>query len=155
VGIGSATPPAGYGLYVEGDCGVTEDLTVWGRAGIGITNPTNPGLTLDILDAGFTMDDIVRIRTNNLTQGIGIYYGGIHKLTTNNEGALSIDATTNDPLLLQSVNPGKIGIGITNPTSILHVLTLSEYADNAAAVAAGHTAGAFYRTGDVVKVVHA
>lgn len=31
---------------------------------------------------------------------------------------------------------------------------INEYADNAAAVAAGLTAGAFYRTGDALKIVH-
>jgi len=36
----------------------------------------------------------------------------------------------------------------------LQVLGIVEYADNAAALAGGLTAGAFYRTGDLLKVVH-
>jgi hypothetical protein len=36
----------------------------------------------------------------------------------------------------------------------LKVLNLKEYADNAAAKTGGLTAGAFYRTGDLLKVVH-
>lgn len=53
---------------------------------------------------------------------------------------------------------GNVGIGTTGtPTSKLQVVGLPPYANNAAALAGGLTAGAFYRTGadpDVVCVVH-
>jgi len=49
---------------------------------------------------------------------------------------------------------GDVGIGTGNPTAALQVVGLVEYADNAAALLAGLTAGAFYRTGDLLKVVH-
>lgn len=52
---------------------------------------------------------------------------------------------------------GKVGIGTVAPKSNFHVVGLAVYATNAAAVAAGLTAGAFYRTGadpDPVSVVH-
>lgn len=55
---------------------------------------------------------------------------------------------------------GKVGIGtspVNLPTSVLHVVGLPVFANNAAAVAGGLTAGAFYRTGgdpDLVSVVH-
>ena len=51
----------------------------------------------------------------------------------------------------------KVGIGANNPTSPLQVVGLPVYANNAAAVAGGLTAGAFYRTNanpDPVCVVH-
>lgn len=52
---------------------------------------------------------------------------------------------------------GFVGIGTTTPTSPLHVVGLPVYANNAAAISGGLTAGAFYRTGadpDPVCVVH-
>jgi hypothetical protein len=52
---------------------------------------------------------------------------------------------------------GNVGINTDTPTSKLHVVGLPVYANNAAAVAGGLTAGAFYRTGgdlDIVCVVH-
>jgi hypothetical protein len=52
---------------------------------------------------------------------------------------------------------GDVGIGTTAPTSVLHVVGLPVYANNAAALGGGLTAGAFYRTGadpDQVCVVH-
>ena len=49
---------------------------------------------------------------------------------------------------------GDVGIGTSTPTAALQVVGLAEHADNAAALLAGLTAGAFYRTGDLLKVVH-
>ena len=48
---------------------------------------------------------------------------------------------------------GKMGVGTLAPTSMLHVVGLPVYADNAAALAASLTAGAFYRTATGVLMV--
>ena len=58
---------------------------------------------------------------------------------------------------VSNFNGGGFGIGTASPTSNLHVVGLVVYANNAAAIAGGLTAGAFYRTGadpDPVMVVH-
>ncbi len=52
---------------------------------------------------------------------------------------------------------GEFGLGTALPTSKLHVVGLPVYSNNAAAIAGGLTAGAFYRNGadpDGVCVVH-
>ena len=62
------------------------------------------------------------------------------------------------PITRMCINKlGRVGIGTRDMKSVLHVIGLAVYANNAAAVAAGLTAGAFYRTGgdpDTVCVVH-
>ena len=49
---------------------------------------------------------------------------------------------------------GNVGIGTEDPTAPLQVVGIAEYTNNTTALAAGLTAGAFYRTGDDLKVVH-
>jgi hypothetical protein len=49
---------------------------------------------------------------------------------------------------------GNVGIGTTNAISKLQVVGLVEYTDNSSAITAGLTVGAFYRTGDILKIVH-
>lgn len=64
--------------------------------------------------------------------------------------------TGNSKMWVDILNNGNVGIGENYfvPTSKLQVVGLAEYADNAAAITAGLTVGAFYRTGDLLKVVH-
>ena len=52
---------------------------------------------------------------------------------------------------------GNVAIGMApsdTVTSKLQVVGIVEHADNAAAIAAGLTVGAIYRTGDLLKIVH-
>ena len=52
-------------------------------------------------------------------------------------------------------NAGNVSIGTTSDLGAkFGVVGLAEYADNAAAIVGGLSVGAFYRTGDLLKVVH-
>jgi hypothetical protein len=55
---------------------------------------------------------------------------------------------------MRLTDQGNLGIGTANPKSRLGVVGLNEYADNSAALGAGLAIGDFYRTGDLLKVVH-
>jgi hypothetical protein len=60
-------------------------------------------------------------------------------------------------LAMRIANTGNVGIGTSAPKSKLHVVGIPVYANNAAAITGGLTAGAFYRTGadpDVLCIVH-
>ena len=72
---------------------------------------------------------------------------------TSSNYALKVDNSAFNPLLYVR-NDGNVGIGTSSPTAKLHVVGLLEYTDNADALANGLTIGAFYRTGDLLKVVH-
>lgn len=63
-------------------------------------------------------------------------------------------ADTNRKNALTVLKNGKVGIKTSNPTSPLHIAGVLEYADNASAIAAGLSAGDFYRTGDNLMVVY-
>lgn len=139
VGIGTATP--------------VERLTVAGSIQLsGFTSPT--GLIVE--QAGGTALNLsMNFRESN-------------KTNTLKGGALRVDgragfptfqfftraagsATETTAMVINEVN--NVGIGTAAPTSKLQVVGLPVYADNAAAIAGGLTAGAFYRTATGVLMV--
>ena len=125
-----------------------------GFVGIG-TN--TPGAKLEVADYPEGTNNPVAIRLRNLRSTVDHYWeiraydsglGGPYGRFAINGGI----PFRNDRLVITT--QGRVGIGTTDPQSPLQVVGLPEYADNAAAVAGGLTAGAFYRTGDLLKVVH-
>ena len=92
--------------------------------------------------------------------GIGALYDGSNDDQTDEWEITSFEVNdlgpvgTLDNTTVNYINSGSFGIGTNTPTSTLQVVGLPEHADNAAALAAGLTVGAFYRTGDFLKVVH-
>jgi hypothetical protein len=85
---------------------------------------------------------------------------GTLNLGGNSAGTGMVGFNTNasiTPYAMVVAAGGNVGIGINAPTAPLHVVGLAVYANNAAAITGGLTAGAFYRTGtdpDTVCVVH-
>lgn len=126
-----------------------EAVYTTGNVGIGLTNPA---VTLDVNGA-------TRIRSGatsgqgrlELSDGSGV--ASIQGHPTLN-GIIISGASDGEATPLMVVAADKVGInnGTSEPTSALQVVGLAEYADDAAAGAAGLTAGAFYHTAGVVKV---
>jgi hypothetical protein len=108
---------------------------------------------------------VVNIKTNTALSspgaisfnesGSGVVYHGFGVDTSHTLSVWSYGSSWAKTLSVK--NTGEVGIGTATPTSKLQVVGLPIYANNAAALAGGLTAGAFYRTGadpDVVCVVH-
>lgn len=95
--------------------------------------------------------DIVKNSNNSITS---FNSGGVTSTITSGAQTIRHD-TTPDGLTLRSTLgvPAKLAINTIISTSVLHVVGLVEYADNATAVGAGLTVGAFYHTAGVLKVV--
>jgi hypothetical protein len=153
-----------------------ETLEIAGNPGLYIANAFNSSTGLNLYKRGATGDDTAAM-ASGAEIGYHSFYGWNGSAYTRAvatlvkaEEAWSSTATgssyqirviptgTTTAIVAIFIAPsGNVGIGTTSPKSKLHVTGLPTYANNAAAVAGGLTAGAFYRTGgdpDVVCVVH-
>ncbi len=157
-----------------------------GNVGIGTTAPGVNGGNVDIrfatsaIDRGvntpaqlFVSDNATsqaadaggRIDLGGWSAGLSKPYtwGGIKgaaEAVTGNKGYLAFFTQAASSTLMERIRidgSGNVGIGTTAPKSALHVIGLPIHANNAAAIAGGLTAGAFFRTNadpDTVCVVH-
>lgn len=96
-------------------------------------------------EAGSTPYTFARIKGYKEVSGGG--YSGYLSFSTTPSNS---DANTERMRITSS---GNVGIGTTSPSSKLHVVGIPSYADNAAALAGGLTAGAFYHTLGILKIV--
>lgn len=131
-------------------------LDASGNLGIGLTAPTEK---LSVTGGNIAIDNGSNYILGGATSGnaiIGRIKSTAGVYTVDGEGTRSIrlgSATNGEVARIDNTN-GRVGIGTDAPTAKLQVVGLAEHADNSAATTAGLTAGAFYRTGDLLKVVH-
>ena len=109
----------------------------------------------------YQADGTTDLETANNSVYIGAYSKGFNNSDNNSIviGADAIGIGANSVVLgnnsiTKTILKGNVGIGTTDPKSKLHVIGLLEYAGNAEAITGGLTVGAFYRTGEFVKVVY-
>lgn len=131
-----------------------------GNVGIGTTSPDEKLHILDTTGANIILNSDAVAANSGVYMSEGgdatptqngayVYYDG-----TNNLFKIDTGSSTLSTRLAITRDTGNVGIGTAAPTAKLQVVGLAEHADNSAATTAGLTAGAFYRTGDLLKVVH-
>ena len=124
-----------------------------GNVGIGTATPSSLLEINGLSGTPLTLNSLMTLR--NSTSNIGFQMGA----TTDYGWIRAVDvgvSQNNINLILQpSGTNANVGIGTVSPKSKLHVVGLPIYANNAAALSANLTAGAFYHNGDgVVRVVY-
>ena len=126
-----------------------------GNLGIGTTAPTTK---LAVSGTSFLNGKVYLSEAGNDANSVTPWYGfGVSGLKVTYGGFSGHNFYTGastTTTALSVVQNGNVGIGIDTPTSKLQVVGLPVYANNAAAITAGLTAGAFYHAGDgIVRVV--
>lgn len=165
LGVGTTTPVSMLHLSTQGNGTITfESVGTSGEKGLlsfkkanGTVGNTTAVVTGDFL-AQFglqgatglnTFDTNRRIFQIEATENWSTTAGGFgYRFYTRPNGSLGVPIER-----LTVSHNGNVGIGAATPTSKLQVVGLPEYADNAAAIAGGLTAGAFYRTSTGVLMV--
>lgn len=119
------------------------------RTGLNIVNDLNSNLLLVNTSSNYTP-------YGAMASNKSVLYSSNDLVLMADSGSRMIFATGSTPATekMTLLSNGNFGIGTSTPTAKLQVVGLDTYADNAAAITGGLTAGAFYiRTGHGLDVV--
>ena len=158
-GLNVKSPVGTWGLYtgttshslIAGDFGIFDaDAGVYrfvikddGRVGIGTTSPDSK---LEVEDA---TSATIRSKTTGansipILELLNDAQDWLLRINGGDGDKFQIRDVTSNAQRLTIDTSGNVGIGTTSPTSKLQVVGLPNYANNAAAIVGGLTAGAFY-----------
>jgi hypothetical protein len=100
----------------------TTDFYVSGAGSVGV-GTTTPATRLQVVSADNEVGtNIFDAQAQNLTQGVGLWWGGIRKTGTNPSSNLALDAKGNGTVLLNANGgTGNVGIGTNSPAQRLDV----------------------------------
>jgi trimeric autotransporter adhesin len=131
------------------------NTNVGGGAGYNITSGQF-NTSLGVRSMGNQLTAGAVVMTGNLNTAIGYNSGALLSTGSNNVILGSNDGSTIATLsnrIIISDGQGNIRVSVDDNGNVI-LGTVSEHADNAAAITAGLPVGTIYRTGDTMKVVH-
>jgi hypothetical protein len=158
VGVGTTTPAGN--LHVKWASGVDQPVFERTAAGGGVS-ASGATFLLNNTTATFNGHGIgINFAYKSDTESEKTYASLVTKIKDYTAGTASLSFIVGgganiNPQIAMTIDANKnVGIGTEDPTSKLHVVGLPVHANNAAAITAGRTVGAFYHNGDgVVRVV--
>ena len=120
-GLSLQVGASGTGTYGDASQAYRDVMRLLPNGNVGI-GTTAPATRLQVVSPDNTTNTFADFQAQNLSQGVGLWYGGIRKTGSNPTGDLAIDSkSTGNIVLNANGGTGGVGIGTTAPTATLDV----------------------------------